>query len=188
MTGLRKAALYLHGLDAADRHWLLDALSDAERARLQTTLDELKGMGVPSGGAWFPELAHLHSLDTRAAGDNDIAEALERIDRADIERVARVLAAEPGNLVTWVLKRKSWSWRQAYLGRQTPDRREALLRALETPTQALKPKVDEALLITLAVRLDSGDQDAPPDFEATLAAAARGTGGKGRRWSRLWRR
>lgn len=46
-SGLRRAALALHALSAADRAWLLQRLSPAQREALNALLAELKELGIP---------------------------------------------------------------------------------------------------------------------------------------------
>lgn len=173
MNGLRKAALYLHGLEEADRRWLLDALSDEERQSLQTTLAELDEMKIPKGDAWLPELAEAHSFGGRDTGDNIQISVIDEIERADPSSLTEVFEGEPDWVVAILLKHRVWSWRQTYVGKQYLQKRKRLLRALETPGQQLKPKLEAALLNTLAMRLSDLDSGSESEmkFETALSEA-----------------
>lgn len=190
MNGLRKAALYLHGLDEGDRRWLLDALGDEERERLLATLGELDEMGVHRGDPWLPELAEVHAIDGREADRIDPGSEIEEIERADLPMITKVFDDEPDRIVAVLLKRRIWSWRQAYIGKQYLQKRERLLHALETPDHPLKPKLEAALITALATRLNSLQAIPQEGFETALAEARRDdqSGVHKSPWRRLWRR
>ncbi|MES9978924.1 MAG: hypothetical protein ABW107_09265, partial [Candidatus Thiodiazotropha sp. 6PLUC5] len=135
MNGLRKAALYLHSIGEKDRRWLLDALLDDERERLQATLSELDEMGVPKGDPFLPDIAEAYIYDGEEieSGNPDIE--TEEIDRASQVQISQVLDSEPDSVVAMILKQRLWSWRQDYIGKQYLQKRKQLLEELETPQQ-----------------------------------------------------
>jgi hypothetical protein len=190
MNGLRKAALYLHGLDEVDRRWLLDALSDEERTCLQATLVELDEMGVPSGNAWLPELAEAQAMEAREEESDHHSSDIEAIEGAELSSLIHIFEHEPDSIVALLLKYRVWSWRQAYVGKQYLQKRERLLRALETPALPLKQKVEAALLTALATRLSQANSASREGFEAALVKAQRDQDNTDQRsfWRRLWRR
>jgi hypothetical protein len=190
MNGLRKAALYLHGLEDVDRRWLLNALSDDERDNLLATLTELDEMGVPSGKAWLPELAETHITEAREEENAPHSSEIEAIEGADLEKLIHAFEQEPESIVALLLKHRVWSWRQAYLGKQYLQKREQLLRAFETPSPPLKPKVEAALLTALASQLNKAESTSGKDFEASLVDAQRDqlNNEQPSIWRRLWRR
>ncbi|MCU7815185.1 MAG: hypothetical protein KZQ81_08245 [Candidatus Thiodiazotropha sp. (ex Rostrolucina anterorostrata)] len=189
MNGLRKAALYLHGMEEADRRWLLDALTEEEREGLHVTLAELDEMGVPRGNAWLPELAEVHTLDVREQEDVCQSSEIGAIEAADLSKLTQVFEHEPDSIVALLLKHRVWSWRQAYVGKQYLQKRELLLRTLETPGQPLKLKVEAALLTALATRLNKTETESGEDFEAALIEAQQGkqSTDQASRWRRFWR-
>jgi hypothetical protein len=192
MNGLRKAALYLHGLDEADRSWLLDALTEEERQRLKKTLTELDEMDIPRSDAWLPELAETYSYAGEDVNDNnnDQASVIEAIERADLSTLTEIFSNEPDRIVAILLKYRVWSWRQTYISKQYLQKRERLLHALETPDQRLKPKLVNALLNSLVIRLNSLESKAAKRFEAVLSKEQQSeqvvAQPSHRRW--LWRR
>ncbi|MEJ2610287.1 MAG: hypothetical protein P8179_09400, partial [Candidatus Thiodiazotropha sp.] len=181
------AALYLHGLGEEDRHWMLEALSEEERESVHATLIELDEMGVPRGNAWLTE---LHAIDRQEIACGDPDTEIEKIDEASLPDITQALESEPDWVVALLLKQKVWSWRQGYISNQYLQKREHLLRLLETPEQPLRPKVKAALIGALAMRLNNLKLESAEGFEAALADAHRNerAAGKGSRWSRLWRR
>ncbi len=189
MNGLRKAALYLHGLSETDRLWLLDALSDEERAQLSACMEELAAMDIPNGNPWLPELAESQTFEKPRVESDDTEPELEAIDRADLAQINRALEDEPEWLIALLLKHRVWSWRQAYIGKQYLRRREQLLRALESPVPSLKPKVEKALVRALSTQL-AKIASASEGFEAALAESQRKASKSDHttRWSRIWRR
>jgi hypothetical protein len=190
VNGLRKAALYLHGLEEPDRLWLLNALSQDEREQIQAVIGELQAMKVPSGNAWLPELVEAQAVEQQSA-ETDVSETqIEAIDRADLAKISQALEDEPDWVVALLLKHRVWSWRQAYISKQYLRKREQLLRALEIPGRSLKPKVEDALLRAFAVRLTWIDAESTAGFEAVMAEAERRESKTTRTsgWSRLWRR
>lgn len=189
MNGLRKAALYLHGMEEADRRWMLDALTDEEREYLHATLAELDEMGVPRGNAWLPELTEAHATDVREHEDACQSSEIEVIEAADLSKLIQVFEHEPDSIVALLLKHRVWSWRQAYVGKQYLQKREHLLHALETPGQPLKLKVEAALLTALATRLNKTETETGADFEAALVEAQQDKQSTDQvsRWRRFWR-
>ncbi|WP_316369626.1 hypothetical protein [Candidatus Thiodiazotropha sp. CDECU1] len=190
MNGLRKAALYLHGLEETDRRWLLNALSDAERERLQTTLAELDEMGVPSGNAWLPELAEAQIMEVPEEESNPLSSEIETIKKAGLSRLMQIIEHEPVKIVAQLLRHRVWPWHQDYIDKQDPLKRKQLLRALESSTSPLLPKVETALLSALAARLDQTESVSGGGFEAALVVAQRDQESATQEpgWRRLWRR
>jgi hypothetical protein len=190
MNGLRKAALYLHGLEEADRCWLLDALSDDEREPLQATLAELDAMGVPGGKVWLPELAEANVMEVHVEQCHSLASETEIIDVADLSRLTGYFENEPLRIVALVLKLRVWSWQQDYIDKQNAHDRKRLLRALQLQASPLKPKVKDAMLSTLAERLDITKPASEGDFDAVLVEAQRNQKitEQDSLWRRLWRR
>jgi hypothetical protein len=102
----------------------------------------------------------------------------------------QIFEREPDSIVALLLKHRVWSWRQAYVGKQYLQKRERLLRALETPAPPLKPKVEAAMLTALATRLNKDESEAGEAFEAALVEAQKDhqNSDRGSFWRRLWRR
>jgi hypothetical protein len=186
MNGLRKAALYLHGLEEVDREWLLNALTEEERQRLQTTLAELDEMGIPKGDAWLPELAETPVFDGRDSGDNKQLSMIKEIERAELASVTEILDAEPDEIVASLLRHRVWSWRQAYVGKQYLQKRERLLQALERPGRELKPKLENALLNGLAMGLCELESSSEKRFDVILSDAQQSEHGPAERPKRRW--
>ncbi|MES9851134.1 MAG: hypothetical protein ABW170_04800 [Candidatus Thiodiazotropha sp. L084R] len=190
MNGLRKAALYLHSIGEEDRRWLLDALLDEDRERLQATLFELDEMGVPKGDPLLPDIAEVYKCNGEEIESSDPVTEIEKIDQVSQALISQVLEREPDNVIARVLNQRVWSWRQDYISKQYLQKRKHLLEELETPHQSLKPKVESALLHTLVTRLNKVDLKSTERFETVLADAERSESAIHKRngWRGLWRR
>ncbi|MBV8636354.1 MAG: hypothetical protein JO002_17820, partial [Burkholderiaceae bacterium] len=65
----RQSALLLHGLNAADRHWILAQLAEDQRAQLNAFLAELEEIGMPPDRALAESvLAHGGKAEGAARG------------------------------------------------------------------------------------------------------------------------
>ncbi|HHJ13926.1 MAG TPA: hypothetical protein ENJ79_06045 [Gammaproteobacteria bacterium] len=192
MTGVRRVALYLHGLHADDRQWLLENLDPDDRRKLRSMLTELEQMDVPRDQAWLPDLAGAAvEKEPEPSGPVGAKDYVDKIESADPERIAAVLDHETTAVVVQILNYRMWSWRQFYISRQFVQRRRCLVQALEQPGYRPKPRVQAALLEALAARLDvNGEVDQGTSFEAHLSGALAVAGRKrsASLWARLWRR
>lgn len=139
MPGRRQSALLLHGMQPADRDWILARLPQAERALLDEHLQELRSLGIPAD----PLLAQA-----AGAGAADSAAAALRL--ADAGDMQLVLAGEPVWLVRQLLSMEDWPWRDAWLAGLPTAQRERLLSAT---APALAPAAAAALLEQAAASL-----------------------------------
>jgi hypothetical protein len=137
-AGNRQAALLLHTVSAPDRAWLLAQLSAVERESLEPLLSELAELGIPADRTLLQELA----LSSGAAQLPASPPTSHGLAAADARVVAQVLAGEPIDLVVRVLACKAWSWREAVLAAQTPNRRDQLRLRL---AQAGRPDATAAV-------------------------------------------
>lgn len=192
MSGVRRAALYLHSLHADDRRWLLENLSPDQREQLYAMLNELEQMQVPKDQAWLPDLAKPSALAGTQLPDAEGTENhVARIEAAHPERIAEILDREPSSVVVQILNYHMWSWRQFYISKQYVQKKRRLIQALERSDNRIKPKAQAALLAAFAARLSSKTQACQEqDFETLLHQAEYQTTSKRQssRWARLWRR
>ncbi|MFC4161857.1 hypothetical protein [Chitinimonas lacunae] len=162
MNGTKQAALLLHGLDPRDAQWVLARLPEAERAALQSHLDELNELGIPAD----PTLgATLLGRDRSAR---------QRLTAASAERVYLALEHEPAWLIAGLLAAGPWPWQAGLLARAGDARRQMVSAA--APARALPPALQNTLIERVAARLDATVAAAP------AAAPARGLASWVRRW------
>jgi len=144
MNGLRRAALALHGLPEHDRHWVLERLGGADRARLAQLLEELRKLGIPPDESLLAE-AQKRIPETRAPS---------RIHEASAAQMLAILAREPAGLIAAVLRIESWPWEAAFLARLEPALRERVASAMRRDDRTSE-KLSEALRSCLESRLAS---------------------------------
>lgn len=124
-----QSALLLHAMADSDRHWLLQRLDQTERQRLQTLLDELTALGIPSD-----EKILKQSLDCAGGGNSDAARhdtALRRLLLAAPESLAMLLKAEPDGLIARLLPVHDWPWRDELLARLGSVRAQGIREQME---------------------------------------------------------
>lgn len=158
---LRHAALVLHGMSEEDRDWVLAALPARERERLLPLLVELQEIGVTRDPTVLDQLIERPGSQARKG----TTAPLDSLDRQSVASLARLLNAEPPQLVACFLALRDWSW-QARLARLLePSRRRA-----SRPSQ-LAPALQDALLAAVGRQLES-ERALPADGRRTWAGAA----------------
>ncbi len=140
MSGMRQAALALHGLTSTDREWMLARLPVERSTQLQELLDELQDIGISTD----PQLirnALVNDQTSAGQGKSDLRGMALSPDQA-----YAILGNEPNSLIAMILGGAEWPWREDFLSKFTPDRarqiREIALTARHAP--ALRQAVLEA--------------------------------------------
>lgn len=142
---LRHAALVLHGMSDEDRDWVLAALPAAERERLLPLLLELQEIGVTRDASVLGQLTVRSGRQSRKAAPGP----LESLDRQSVASLARVLNAEPPQLVACFLGLRDWPWHARLVRLLDPSRRQPSRRP------QLAPALQEALLAAVGRKLES---------------------------------
>lgn len=146
--GLRRTALFLHGLHPRDREILLGGVPGGLRPRLAALLQELGELGIQSLDA-VESIATWQDIESSPAslscGDELDADWL---GRADPQWVSRVLAAEPDVLIARVLRVNAWAWKANVLAGLDEDRRRSVSELLLDPANRHREhgRLDAALL------------------------------------------
>lgn len=182
---VRQAALTLHAMAPHDAAWLLQQLPAIEAAELQSLLEELRGLGIPSDPRILDELA-TGAVEPREpafvgkAGVDDLPleVLLRELDAAHPDRLLPILKPEPVALLAFLLTLKNWSWTDSLLASLETHRRLSLrqqadgLAANTGAANARAPQLQRALLRRLLQRYRNADAGAPSQD----AAGARSTG------------
>lgn len=172
--GLRRTALFLHGLHPQDREHLLHGVTAEQRARLMALLQELGELGIQSVDAGESLTAWQETDPTEGAiraslawGDELDADWLVR---AEARWVGVVLANEPDVVVARVLRLNAWSWKSSVLSGLAEDRRERISELLLDPANRHREhsRLDAALLRHLRAEIERR-MGAQPADEATAA-------------------
>jgi hypothetical protein len=128
MSGVRQAALVLHGLADADRAWMLGQLPPEQAGPVRELLTELRELGIPNDpGLATQALASdpVHAIRTRPAPAANDPVALMRA--ASVEQVQHAVEGESQGFVAVLLVAADWPWYRAFLAAQEPARMRALV-------------------------------------------------------------
>jgi len=172
MSGLRQAALVLHGLSDVDRTWMLGQLSADQAGLVGKLLAELCELGIPSD----PSLAaqalagnQIRPIRTRpAAKSNDPADTVRAASAAQLQRV---LQGESQGLIALLLAAGEWPWRDVYLAVQEPARRRVLVELMAA--RAAGPRLQAQVLGAVARRLRELGTIAPTGTQLANPGAPR---------------
>jgi len=171
---LRRCALTLHSLSAADREWMLSRLRADHARELQPMLDELRAIGMPADldavkaalGARVHVLpAHRH----RAGADGRLPKGAV----PSAQDVASVLDGEGAELIARVLQTRQTRERNAILRLLPPSRRRATLeRVARDPgvgPGAEGALLQQALALELSTRIASFRARRPSGWSFAIA-------------------
>ena len=196
-SNARQAALTLYAMAPHDAAWLLQQLPAIEAAELQSLLEELRDLGIPSDPRLLDEL-HQGDAAPREPAPADYAHIDElsvdtlvhTLDTARVDLLLPVLKPEPVALLAFLLSLKSWSWADSLLAALETHRRLSLrlqfdslnAGAATVPTHAAQLQL--ALLRRLLQRYRTAEASATPQ-----TAAGVHSGGFTRWWQerrRFW--
>lgn len=181
MNMYRKAAVFLHGLAAADRDWLLARLSEPQRNVLDGLLKELSSLGIPQVPTILAEVGRLRFEDREEAPLRAGAPAhIAAMASATPEALWLILEHQPNAVVSAVLSAEAWPWHDGLLELIPPGRRESIeseAAVRHSPTS----KARDALLRTVAQRLPAQDVVARGQAEGTAGSRRRSSWWAGRR-------
>jgi hypothetical protein len=184
---VRHAALTLHAMAAHDAAWLLQQLPAIEAAELQSLLEELRSLGIPSDPGLVDELrkgaeapGQPAPANMGAAGTDGLPlEALiDELDAAHADRLLPILKPEPALLLALLLSMKSWAWSDSLLASLETHRRLSLRQQTGGFAHAGAGQLQLALLRRLLQRY----RDAGACVSPQNPAAARDGG-----FARWWR-
>lgn len=164
MKMYRKAAVFLHGLAAADRDWLLARLDGPQRAVLDELLDELSALGIPRTPSVLGDVGRLRFEDQFENQEEAPLYAgapahVAALAAATPQALWSILEHQPDAIVSAVLSAEAWPWRDALLERM-PALRRASVERRTAGSDAPTPKALDALLRTVA-RCLSADEERP---------------------------
>lgn len=157
MNMYRKAAVFLHGLAAADRDWLLARLNEPQRNVLDGLLKELCALGIPQIPTILAEVGRLRFEDRDEAPLRAGAPAhIAALASATAEALWLILEHQPNAVVSAVMLAEAWPWHEAILELMPASRRESVEgeAAVRHPPTS---KTRDALLRTVARRLPAQD-------------------------------
>jgi hypothetical protein len=129
-TGMRKAALLMHGLGVQDRQWMLERLSSSQREVLDPLLEELAALGLPPNASLVQELLQAHEIQAAVPQEPfSLAQVLA-------EDVLRIMRDEPVELIVTLLGVRQWPWQNEFLALLPLIKRKLVQEALIRLNQA----------------------------------------------------
>lgn len=177
MSGLRQAALALHGLAPVDREWMLSRLPQQRSGELRELLDELQEIGIPAD----PELIR-HAIAARPDAVTPAGPHASRTAALSAGQAHELLAGEPDSLVATLLVGGAWPWREGFLAK-LPAERARRIRELAS-TLSAGPVLRQAVLETFAARAELCGEEVPAPV---TAKPARRWMEIPRQWAQRWR-
>lgn len=183
--GVRRAALFIHGVSEQDQRWLLERLSDAERRVLTPLLEELSQLGIPkegfeiSGDVLSGKALQVERKDSEARPSSIslsgvdrsfvVAEASETdqilfLEETSVLILRRALEDEPIELLACIFDLHPWKWRLIFVDHFDANRRFQLRERLDNKTlsvsSTLPNKFRSALLKALCARVQTLEMNA----------------------------
>jgi hypothetical protein len=172
MKSAEEALRRLSEVSAADRDWIVRALSVSAKARLRGLAAR---HGIERAGTSPP--ASLPAAPVAATPpEGDVERTLEAARPAS---VVSCLEAEPAWILAALLAMRAWSWEESLLARLAPSRRLEVAR-LRASVPRLSPKLAAVLARTLAQRIAAAGATQEPGLERMLRRT------KPRAWRRGW--
>lgn len=159
----RMAALKLHGLHPKDRKWMLGQFESAQQKILRDLLRELDSLGLVSTEGI------ASNFSSHPVGDVQLeADILQKINRADIELVKKLLSALPDRLKAMLLYAHQWEWSPTVWLSLEQAERDRLLRQISHCT-AVKVPAFTALAKSFAKEITAAKPVNTADKLATRA-------------------
>ena len=148
----RRAALFLFGLDEADRAWLLNRLDDGARQRAKSLLGELGELNFDKRvlrSRWPVLKAAVFRRQERKAPTDVIAQ----LDAFSAEDIVTLLEGESREVLDALLSSYDWTWRQAVASRMNVSMK---VRANSAQPNTKIPRAVETALLEAALARISG--------------------------------
>jgi hypothetical protein len=199
MSGHRRSAVALHGLNVHDRQWMLAQLPTADQQILQQYLNELDALGFEYGPDLTQELndtsqQQAEAMPLNSTNSANLANsappwqtmqavrplsALEQVQQASAQQIHACLAEEPASVVARLLAQHEWAWQDALLAQMSALARQRV-RSLLAETLLPAPLLDDFLLNAVAGRLRE------PVFSAPNQAQTKQPASKKSAWFGTW--
>lgn len=183
--GVRRAALYIHGVSEQDQRWLLERLSDAERRVLTPLLEELSQLGIPkegfeiSGDVLSGKALQVERKDSEVRPPSISVSGVDRsfvvaevsetdqilfLEETSVSILRRALEDEPIELLACILDFHPWKWRLIFVDHFDANRRFQLRERLDNKalsvSSTLPNKFRSALLRALCERVQTLEMNA----------------------------
>ena len=167
MSGLRQAALVLHGLADADRAWMLSQLAPEQAVQVGALLAELRELGLPNDPSFATQALGAEQLAAMRVQPPAAPQGpAEAVRAAAPDRMLRVLEGECPGFVAILLASDDWPWRAAFFASLSPARMRAVQDAVRGSESGARLR--SQVIAAVARRLRDAGVASPP---RTLAPA-----------------
>ena len=100
MSGVRQAALCIHGLSPKDQKWILKKLPRQQRLTIKGMLRELSAIGIPADQEWLPQIEQkLQNESLDESFDSETNANIKVIGAAPLQTIKKLLLAEALGMV-----------------------------------------------------------------------------------------
>ncbi|MGD8560853.1 MAG: hypothetical protein PVG89_15490 [Gammaproteobacteria bacterium] len=159
MSGVRQAALCIHGLNPRDQKWILKKLPREQRLTIKGMLRELNAIGIPADQEWLPQIEQKLQNERRdEAFDSETTASVNVIAAAPLLQIKKLLLAEPDEFIARLMSVRQWEWSEdlmAILSKQRKGRIDYLIQKYQERSAA--PDLVKALLSVLAEEIKQSD-------------------------------
>jgi hypothetical protein len=187
-SGMRSAALMLHGLAPSDRDWMLQQIPSAERRSLEELLRELRALDIAAEPRTVAQAIGEHR--TRQQGASNVSDH-DSLRAAAPTAICMLLQREPVGLIDRVMTLDAWPWRSSTLELLHSLRDDVRCVAAQELKSAWS-ELDRTLLRGLARRLESAAEADSRHRDVGTASLGMGWVSarlpRDSRWRRLLRR
>lgn len=157
MSGIRQAALCIHGLSPKDKKWILKRLPRTQRLAIKAMLSELKQLGIPPNQDWLPKIEEKKDNEqVESKLNNTTKNLVELIDGASVAEIKRVLLSESDEFIATIMSIRYWSWSDQFMKIFSNKRKNQIEGLIEERKQPLKPMVMATLIAIVADEIGVG--------------------------------
>jgi len=157
MSGIRQAALCIHGLNPKDKKWILKRLPKPQRLAIKAMLIELKQLGIPPNQDWLPKIEEKKDSEQLQAELCDATKSLVgKIDEVSVLEIKRVLLSESDDFIATIMSIRYWSWTDQFMNVFSSKRKSQIDGLIAERKYQLKPMVMATLIAIVADEIGIG--------------------------------
>ena len=170
MKNIRKAALRIHSLEKADRQWLLNQLSPAERNFIESSLDELTNLGLASDTSLDGSFDELFIRAQASIADEKDGGHVGILHEQPPELIFQALDQEPDWIVALVLSHSDWDWTGYVVGEMEGERAKRICELSKNLGSVNETRLGASVANHFAEKLEQRhpEHKEPGRFEAML--------------------
>ena len=156
MEAYKKVALRLHSFTTSDQQWLLSQLPELQSQKLLSLINELESLGIPKASAYLSDVEQIPKSNTGKKKFSDLPAYFAIIESCHASAIDSLLSHESHTLVAIVLQAYAWSWRQEFMNKLNPERKQSIVEASRNIEERVTTAVVQKTLQLFAQRLQKG--------------------------------